>query len=391
MKSVARKYLASRAMASGLALILSILYSLELGPQNRGFITVIMTFSILTIVTLMGGTTLTARKIGSAHFSSELRDSYRTLIAVEIFVGLIVFMILIASYSTFKQSIPGPLILVSTIYLVSSSYHFAMIEWKIAQKKLTTAGAAEVITILIQIVSFFILLRIKLFSAAVNVLIAFAFAYFVVGIWCNFDRDSNKKSVNLISSPRMFFAKTRGHHSLGVIMNLLDRSDRIVISLLYPTAILAKYAAMGGVLTFLRFVPDALSKISVAGKGILPKIFKDRRKQSIFILIISISVFLIFARKFIEFSLGSNWLLPITTFAAFCLYELSRGTFQVYANKTIQQGSEMLSQRSVINVLIVFVFILPPFVFLFDLSGVPLSLAFAYLFGISILMRSKHG
>ena len=390
VKSAARKYLVSRATASCLALGLSILYSLELGPQNRGFITVIMTFSILTIVGLMGGTTLTARKIGLLDITKELRASYRALIAIEILIGLTVFLVLIITYSKFKQVIPGPLVLASILYFVSSAYHFAAIEWKMAQKKLALAGAAEVVTILVQIISFFVLLRIGFFSTAVTVLIAFAFSYFLVGVWCNFPMGFHRDNFKLISDPREFFAKTKGHHALGIIINILDRSDRIVISLLFPTATLAKYAAMGGILAFVRFVPDTLSKIAVTGSSVYPKILKERRWLSLFVLALGASLFVIFARKFIEFSLGNNWLLPFSTFAAFCVYELSRGTFQVYANKNIQQGLEMLSQRSVFYVLISFVFTLPIALFLFGLSGVPLSLAFAYLFGVLVLVWSSH-
>ena len=390
MRSAARKYLVSRATASSLALMLSILYSVELGPHNRGFVTVVMTFSILTIVGLMGGTTLTARKIGSLKFTNELRASYRTLIAIEILIGLAIFVVLVIAYSKFKQMIPGPLVLASILYFISSAYHFAAIEWKIAQKKLALAGAAEIVTILVQIVSFFVLLKIGFFSAAVTVLFTFTFSYLLVGVWCNFSTGFDKGNVKLFSAPKHFFAKTKGHHTLSIIINILDRSDRIVISLLFPTATLAKYAAMGGILAFLRFVPDALSKIAVTGSNFYPKILKERRLLSLFILALGVSVFVIFARMFIELFLGNNWLLPLSTFAAFCIYELSRGTFQVYANKNVQQGLEVLSQRSVFYVLIAFLFTLPFGLSLLGLGGVPLSLAIAYLFGVLILVRSTH-
>jgi hypothetical protein len=390
VRSAARKYLVSRATASSLALMLSILYSVELGPQNRGFVTVVMTFSILTIVGLMGGTTLTARKIGSLKFTNELRASYRTLIAIEILIGLAIFVVLVIAYSKFKQMIPGPLVLASILYFISSAYHFAAIEWKIAQKKLALAGAAEIVTILVQIVSFFVLLKIGFFSAAVTVLFTFTFSYLLVGVWCNFSTGFDKGNVKLFSAPKHFFAKTKGHHTLSIIINILDRSDRIVISLLFPTATLAKYAAMGGILAFLRFVPDALSKIAVTGSNFYPKILKERRLLSLFILALGVSVFVIFARMFIELFLGNNWLLPLSTFAAFCIYELSRGTFQVYANKNVQQGLEVLSQRSVFYVLIAFLFTLPFGLSLLGLGGVPLSLAIAYLFGVLILVRSTH-
>jgi hypothetical protein len=391
IKGAARKYLASRATASVLALGLSILYSLELGPQNRGFITVLMTISILTIVSLMGGTTLTARKIGISHFSDDLRDSYRTLILMEIILGLIIFLVLVSTYSIFKQTIPGPLILAGALYFIASSYHFAAIEWQITQKKLSVAGAAEVVTILLQILAYIVLLNTKLFSPAVTVLVAFSFSYFLIGVWCNSNTGFNENSYKLKSNPSTFFARTKGHHALGMIINLLDRMDRIVISLMFPPAILAKYAAMSGVLAFLRFVPDALSKIAITGNGVIPKALRERKRRSVLVVATLVFTFMVGARKFIEISLGANWLLPYSIFAAFCFYELIRGTFQVYANKTIQQGSEMLTQRSVIYVLISVMFILPVVLFLFGLGGVPLSLGFAYLLGISALVRSQRG
>jgi hypothetical protein len=391
LKSAARKYLASRGAASGLALGLSILYSLVLGPQNRGFVTVIMTFSILTIVSLMGGTTLTARKIGISDFTKGLRDSYRVLILAEIILGLIIFLTLVTLYSIIKQTIPSPLIFASALYFIASSYHFAAIEWLITQKKLKVAGAAEVLTILLQILAFLLLLKAEFFSPAVTVLLAFSFSYFLVGVWCNLNTGFSENFFKLNSNPRIFFARTKGHHALGMIINLLDRMDRIVISLLFPTAVLAKYAAMSGVLAFLRFVPDALSKIAITGNGILPKALGERKKLTVIVVAILVFIFVVGARKFIEISLGANWLLPYSIFIAVCIYELTRGTFQVYANKAIQRGSAMLTQRSVVSALFCFVFILPIFVFLFGLGGVPLSLGFAYFFAISLLVRSERG
>jgi hypothetical protein len=153
---------------------------------------------------------------------------------------------------------------------------------------------------------------------------------------------------------------------------------------------LAKYAAMSGMLTFLRFVPDALSKIAISGNGIIPKALRERKWISVFVLILLITTFALGARKFIEISLGINWLLPFSVFAAFCFYELIRGTFQVYANKAIQRGSALLSQHSVIYVLFAVVPILPISVFFFGLGGVPLSLGLAYLVGLSALARSNY-
>jgi hypothetical protein len=349
-----------------------------------------MTFSILTIVTLMGGTTLTARKIGILDLTKDLRDSYRVLILVEISVGLFIFLALVITYSIFKQTIPGPLILASALYFLASCSHFAAIEWQITQKKLQVAGAAEVVTILIQIFAFYILLKLELFSSAVTVLLAFTFSYVLIAVWCSFNSGISRNDFKLFSNPRIFFARTKGHHSLGVIINLLDRMDRIVVSLLFPTAVLAKYAAMSGVLAFLRFVPDALSKIAITGSGIIPKAVRGRKKQSVLILGVFTIAFVVGARKLIEITLGTNWLLPYSIFAAFCFYELIRGTFQVCANKTIQQGSEMLTQRSVIHVLFSVVPILPIVIFLFGLDGVPLSLGFAYLLGIYVLVRSSN-
>jgi len=144
-------------------------------------------------------------------------------------------------------------------------------------------------------------------------------------------------------------------------------------------------------LAFLRFVPDSLSKIAITGDGIIPKALRERKRQSVLVVAILIFTFVVGARKFIEISLGVKWLLPYSIFATFCLYELIRGTFQVYANKTIQQGSEMLTQRSIVYVLISVVSILPVIVFLFGLGGVPLSLAVAYLLGILVLVRLQRG
>ena len=95
-------------------------------------------------------------------------------------------------------------------------------------------------------------------------------------------------------------------------------------------------------------------------------------------------------RYFISLVLGEEWLLPISTFLVFCLCEISRGSFQIQANKLSNLGEEKLSHRSAIIVVRYVVIILPLMVMFLGLNGVPAGIGISYLLGLLHLMRVER-
>lgn len=386
----AKRYMASRAAATALSLTFSIYYSNLLGPTNRGFITVIMTFSILVITILMGGTTLTARKIGSHKLNQELRKSLKSLVTLQALVGLFVFLVLIHSYSKFKEEIPIALIIAAVLYFLSSALHFFSLEWRIVNNLFTSAGVAEVVTIVTQLVIFAILINLEVFSSAVALLFSLSFAYLLIGLWGFKEMNLPILAKESFGHPNLFYSQTRGFHLIGIALSIMDRLDRLTISIIYSTSQLAQYAAMSGILTIFRFIPDALSKLAVSGIKLVNRATKWRHFYYFIIIPLGVYIIVIFVRYFISLALGKEWLLPISTFLIFSLCEISRGSFQIQANKHANSGKEKLSHRSTIIVVRYVVVVLPLSVIFFGLNGVPVGIGISYLLGLLHLVRVKY-
>lgn len=338
----------------------------------------------------MGGTTLTARKIGHPKINQELRRSLKSLVLLEVLVGSIIFLFLVFGYSKFKQEIPAALIISALLYFLSSAFHFFSLEWRIAHKDFTSAGIAEVVTIFSQLVFFSILVFFEIFSSAVSLLFALSFAYLLVGIWGLKELNISQLAKTSFGRPKIFYSRTRGLHLIGIALSFMDRLDRLTISVIYSTSLLAQYAAMSGILSVFRFFPDALSKLAVSGLKIVN--IANRWRHFYFFILTPLGVYLVvmIVRYFISLVLGEEWLLPISTFLVFCLCEISRGSFQIQANKLSNLGEEKLSHRSAIIVVRYVVIMLPLMVMFLGLNGVPAGIGISYLLGLLHLMRVER-
>jgi hypothetical protein len=164
----------------------------------------------------------------------------------------------------------------------------------------------------------------------------------------------------------------------------------LTISIIYSTSLLAQYAAMSGILSIFRFIPDALSKLAVSGIKLLNPATKWRHFYYFIIIPLGVYIVVTFVRYFISLALGKEWLLPISTFLIFSLCEISRGSFQIQANKHANSGEEKLSHRSTIIVVRYVVVVLPLSVIFFGLNGVPVGIGVSYLLGLLHLVRLKY-
>lgn len=379
------QYIPARGTANFASLFLAVLYSRDLGVTNRGIIAVIMSFSVISIIALLGGTTLTFRQVGLRELDPELKKSLCTLLPLLVFAGFSLYTLSIYIYSNFKSEIPSNLIYLSLIYFFASTSQYLTLEFLLSQKNFRTAGKIEISTIVLQILNYVILSNLDQFSSAINLLLSFSFSYFAISLYV-FKRYFSTVKIRF-GSPQLFWRETKGKHSLGVVLNFLDRLDRIFIAWFFPSAILGQYATMSGFLSAVRFFPDAISRIRVAGYGfdVHGRFRKPLVITSSTLLIIAIGVLV--ARYFISWSLGPEWLMSIPVFIFFCAQEVARGVFQFLANHHIKNDQSLKAHNSSLMLVI---FILPALLIFsqsFGIIGVPLAFLFCYT--ISILASIK--
>lgn len=388
LNSPSKVYLGTRALTSVASLIFAFLYSRSLGVENRSVLAFVMTANSLTWVVITSGTTLTLRKLKLASSETRKLNSFFTLYAIEILVSCACFIGLTLLYSLNKNAIPINLIIGMIAYFLFSGLHLLSVELLLAFDRFRLSGSLDAISIVLQISLFLILERYSVFSTANALLAAFttsyalltfvAFAYLIkkVGLRIGF------------SNPVYFQNLTRGHHSLGISLGVMDRLDRLMIGFLLPTSSLGRYAVMSGMLSIFRFLPDAVSKLVISKR--LAWLWTSSIMKLRLIVIVSILAFALafVANLIIERILGAEWLLPFGVTLFFIAQECFRSIFQIQANRRIVEGFSGRVSRQAVFVpacsLIMGICLVP----FFGIYGVQVSISLAFLIAIYFLNKA---
>jgi hypothetical protein len=346
LSSPRRLYIPARGLATALALGFALLYSRQLGVTNRGFIAAIMTFSVVTLILITSGTTLTLRNLAAKNEFLSYFYGFKTLIAIELSAALVLFIFEILIFSTFKNEIPLSLFLISIVYFIACGMHLVFMEILLALHKFKIVSQFEILTVILQITFFLIFSQAQSISIAIRLLLSMSIAYIIISGLIVFNLRSSIGSWRCFSSPQNFLKKSKGNHSIGGVLGLVDRFDRVIISWLLPVSVLAQYSVMSSFIAFFRFLPDAYAKVLVSLK--MEKLGHLQSKRFLLeSLAVCALVMLIFlSRVLIERLLGPGWLLPLGVSVLFSIQELARGRFQVSGTEKISLGNSAATNRA---------------------------------------------
>ena len=383
-----RSYFLTRALTTLLALAFALAYSKSLGLTNRSLLAFVMTSNSMIWILATSGTTLTLRKLNPKLLNSRISKSFISLMSLEVVGAFILFILTNLIYSQFKNELPKNLLLGVMVYFIFSGLHMLSIEILIAFEKFRLAGTLDLITLIIQIITFYLLASFNVLSLANSLLMAFSISYFIVSlIVVSIVKASYKLSVGF-SSPREFYLLTKGNHSLGFTLAVMDRLDRLLVGILLPTEMLGRFAVTSGMFTVFRFIPNATSKL-LASKSYsaLPNWVSSKR--IVVTLMCALALVVLFGSRFVvEFWLGVSWLLPLSVTFLILMQEIIRGAFEINSNKTILDGfSNLVHKQSVL--LPIFSILIAYFsTKLFGIIAIPLTFSMSYLAGI-IFFRAK--
>ena len=382
-----RIYVPMRGIASAASLILAFWYSKELGVLNRSFLAVIMTTSILCSIAFTSGATFTLRALKVTGVSDALKKSFFTLVAIQGVLAFVTYSVALGIFSQFKDELPRQLILAALVYFIFSLLHLVMMEILLAADKFKKVGQLEVLTVASQIVLFFGLSFVAHISVASRVLLSLTISYIIICVYVTLILDF--KPFLGYSSPKEFWRLTRGRNSLGTVLGILDRADRIIIAWTLPTINTGQYAVMGSILGFFRFIPDAISKIIVSGKIVfLVRVVRVKVLVG-FGLIFSLIILTATSQIVIDYYLGAEWLLPWWISLLFGAQEIVRGTFQVVQNERLSKFS---GQNSRLHFLLLATNVGLAFLLsqTLGLVGVPLGFLLGYCFSLIWISRGRR-
>jgi len=393
-RKIKNSFVLARGISSLLAILFSLYYSKSLGVEKRSLVTLILVVVVIVMVALTSGVGLAFRKytVSEPELISLSAFLYANLILALLvagFSGVILF-----TYSETLVSIPSTLLFLAAIYAFLGALDFNFHQGLIAYGMFKIASILDLTTIAIQISIFFLLSLSNQVSIAVSLFTSLIISYLtsVVSAMLILLVHTNASITPSWVGICLLFKKSKPFHIIGIAGGFADRIDRLIIAWFLPLGILGKFAVGTSLLTYLRFLPEAISRLIVSGQGNFQfSKFRFIGKSWIARFFISIFVCLVLAalsQWLIQLILGKQWLISFIVVFGFSIQELIRGYFQIRISALVAASKENLVKRLSL-LLIVFSTILSFFgVKMVGLIGVPIGIAITY--GILIILSYKN-
>ena len=383
-KLIEKEYLLYKNLGGITSLLLAFIYSDSLGIVNRSILTYVLVLSTLIWIALSSGSTLTLRKMKPDLKSIEFK-SFLGLVYCEMSIGFALFTSGLLLYSLLEVQIPFNFFLLSLVYFLIAGIISTLIEILISRLQFVYSAKIEFGCTLLQLVFFFLLKQTTLFTLGVVILLSFIASYFFACCLIALKLKVIAPPLLRPSNPILFLHFTKGNHTLGISIAILDRLDKVFIAFIFPLGTLAPYSIFVSLLSLFRTFPDYLSRLIISHKVTTFASLIWVRVQLVCIYFSLLAGMVLVSRSLVFNSLGKDWVVPIAVGFTIALHELLRGMFQIRLNELVSRGSKAASSLFPILALV----FIPPALLLvsqkFGLVGVPLTYVMVYglILGIS--------
>lgn len=396
-RKIKNSYLLTRGTSSLLALIFSLYYSKTLGIEKRSLVTLMLVVIVIVMVALTSGVGLAFRKytILNPKLISLSSYLYTNLILAFLVSGL--SMGILSVYSASRESIPTTLLYLAAIYAFLGALDFNFHQGLIAYKMFKIASILDLLTITIQISVFFLFSLSNQVSIAASLFTSLIISYItsvvssalILLVHTNASITPSRKNIGLLIKTSTPF------HIVGIASGFADRIDRIAIAWFLPLGVLGKFAVGTSLLSYLRFLPEAISRLIVSGQSnfrLTPsKLISKSWMARLFMGAFFSLVLATFSQALVWVALGKQWLIPFIVVIGFSVQELIRGYFQIRLAVLVTAGSEKIVTK-LSGLLIVLSAILSIIgVNLAGLIGVPIGIALTYLILIFLSYKKLTG
>jgi len=378
-----RTYLLASPLIALLSLAFSFVYSRDLGPQNRGVLGVIFLANVLFTAIALGGLNLTFRSHQTPIDSNSHGAAFCVLSGVGALSGAIFVFVLSSIYSLFKSQVPSNLLFMAACYALISIALNQSFQILLSINLIGVRWKLDLFAVFLQLVLYFSLDGISAFSTAVNVLLSFIFSY-IVNLLITLVFLSTKSSFKISSIKvrvmvRELVSSSRNNFRYAALMGVLDRVDRLIVLVLFPTATFGFYAFTTGLMTSTRFFPESISAMVVAGKfkKVESHVHLSNTFQRILILVGSL-LFGIISYKMTIFTFKTAELISITVPILFAFSEILRGAFVTRLSFEIGKYESSLPTKAASLTLILFIALSLITFDTFGLTAVPLVLGISY-------------
>jgi O-antigen/teichoic acid export membrane protein len=377
-------YVLARGLAYALALAFALYYSKLLGIENRSLITLIFTNAVicLTIFTSGIGLLFRSRALDSTR-PAPFRPFFN-LVLISASLTSITVIILAIAYSQFRFSIHPVLIIFSGIYAFSLVLDDLFHQALIAYRKFKVAAILDVSTIILQILMFALLSKLTNLSPAVVLLTSILTSYagsVSISYWTIHKIPMSFLGQDSLTMKEMI-KESKAFHLIGISSGLADRVDRLLIGWFMPLSFLGAYAVGTSLLTYLRFIPEAIGRLIVASqdlghlKGLRGKPFKRFVFAILILLSIPLAIFL--SQNVVVILLGKEWEISSWIIAAFAVQEILRGLYTFVISRSVKSNDQNLIFKLSLLLIVGSVFGGLIGIKLFGSVGIPIFIGLTY-------------
>lgn len=384
-RKIKNGFLLTRGISSLLALVFSLYYSKTLGVEKRSLVTLMLVVIVIVMVALTSGVGLAFRKytLSSPKLIPLSAYLYTNLILAFLVSGFSIGILL--AYSASHVSIPRTLLYLAAIYAFLGALDFNFHQGLIAYRMFKIASILDLVTIAIQISVFFLFSLSNQISIAASLFTSLIISYItsavssalILLVHTNASITSSWKDISIlikVSTPL---------HVVGIASGFADRIDRIAIAWFLPLGVLGKFAVGTSLLSYLRFLPEAFSRLIVSGQSSFQlsasKLIRGSWFVRFFMGAFVSLVFATFSQVLIWMVFGKQWLIPFIVVLGFSAQELIRGYFQLRISVLVAAGKENIVTKLSVLLIVLSAILSIIGVNLAGLIGVPIGIALTYL------------
>ena len=366
-----RYFLVTRALSLLLALSFALVYSIQLGVERRGLLTFIMSTNLVFSILLISGLSLHIRNISRIDFEIENLGNYLSLLFVLSLITPLLNLISLRTWeSIYQTDIPNNLVLVSLMYCFFSTLSFGFHDALLLIKSIKIAAFLDISTVALQILGYVVLVYTGETSYFVAVLIALSVSYLVMtfSIFILLVYTFSPPLKFSLATSIRFIKEGRATYIISITSGIIERIDKALLGLQTSAGELGRYSTNQSVLALSKFLPDTISKLSLARNKNYLKIEKYSTRL-IALFLFGAVLALLLSYQVVSTVLGTEWTLPIFVFLSMALIELLRGFYNVITTNALAHNQEQKLKRVSYYQLFIAIIVQPMFILLFGITG----------------------
>ena len=260
--SPGRLFLLTRVFSSGIALLMALYYTKLIGLERRSILSFIMVSALILTVLFTSGISLTFRNQPKNRINGDSLFGFLILIlAGSLLVGSI-STLLLKYFSYLQGSLPTSIYIACFLYSALGCINLGVTDGLIANGNLRLASYFDFSSIIFQLLFLFFLVQLDQTTIFMSIMISFIVSYLLI-TFAAFSVFFHAYAINvekMFKSGINLIVESKNNQIFGIANGFIDRMDRFIIGLALPLVLLAKYSLITGIITYSRFLPEAINK-----------------------------------------------------------------------------------------------------------------------------------